>query len=900
MTDAQRPNPDALLAEIQREARAAQRGQLRVFFGMCPGVGKTYAMLRAAQQRRAEHVDVVVGVVETHGRAETEALLAGLEVVPRKALEYRGVTLSEMDLDTLLARRPKVVLVDELAHTNAPGSRHPKRYQDVLELLDAGVDVYTTLNVQHLESRNDLVQQITGVAMRETVPDPIVDQADEIEIIDLTPEQLRKRLAEGKVYFGERAASAAENFFREENLTALREMALRYTAERVDQELRDVMRTKRISGVWQSGQRLAVAVGPSPYSGSLIRWTRRIASAMDAPWLAIYVETPDVLVEEEKTRLTKNLALARQLGAEVVMTRGEDVAEAILATTRDQHVTQLVVGRPARHFLGRFFRRDDLVGKLMRRGSDINLHVIRNEPDDAAPARAWRMRWGEQLWRECAWSAAVVAAVTLLSWFLQTLTGYQAIGTLYLLTLVLLATVFSRRAVLFAATLSAVLWDYLFIPPRFTFVISTLQDQLMFAMFFTVAVVVGRVTSRLRTREAAERMREQRTHALNRLLESIATSASLAEGLRRAVAEVDNVFHARLAVWLDTGDGKHLAGAPHDASTFRPDEREAAVAAWAFDKRQTAGRFTDTLPNAAALYLPLVTSSGALGVLGVQFGERAALPLDEHDLLVTFAAQIAALVERHRLMENASQARLTAESERLHRTLLDSVSHELKTPLAVIEAATEGLDVQLQAAAVPLGKTFLDEIKQANRRLGRVVSNLLDMTRIETGHLPLNVEWCEPLELLQATAEQLHNEIAPERIQISVPPDTPLVRLDTGLMEQALCNLLANAAAYSPAGSPIRLSAQMDGAMLVLRVSDRGIGLAPGEEKKVFEKFYRGPQARPGGTGLGLSIVQGFVRAHHGEISAANNFDGGATFTIRLPVETTPSNHEQEPHHPGH
>jgi len=900
MTEAQRPDPDALLADIQREDRAAQRGRLRIFFGMCPGVGKTYAMLRAAQQRQAERVAVVVGVVETHGREETEMLLAGLEVLPRQTLDYRGVTLTEMDLDAVLARQPQLALVDELAHTNAPGSRHPKRYQDVLELLDSGVDVYTTLNVQHLESRNDLVQQITGTAMRETVPDTLVDQADEIEIIDLTPEQLRKRLAEGKVYFGERAATAAENFFREENLTALREMALRYTAERVDQELRDVMRTKRLSGVWQSGQRLAVAVGPSPFSGSLIRWTRRIAAAMDAPWVAIYVETSRVLAEEEKTRLTQNLALARQLGAEVVMTRGEDVAEAMLETARAQHVTQLVVGRPAGRRLWPFFQRDDLVGKLLRRGGDINLHVIRHEQEGLPPVRTWGWRWGEQLWRECAWSAAAVAAVTLLSWCLQRLTGYQAIGSLYLLSLVLMATVLGRRAVLFAAALSAVLWDFLFIPPRFTFVIASLQDQLMFAMFFIVAVVVGRVTSRLRLREAAERMREHRTHALNRLLESIATSSSLAEGLRRAVAEVDAVFQARTAVWLDAGDGQHLATAPHAASSFLPDEHECAVAAWAFDKRQTAGRFTDTLPNAAALYLPLVTSNGALGVLGVQCGERATLPLDEHDLLVTFAAQIAALVERHRLMDNASQARLTAESERLHRTLLDSVSHELKTPLAVIEAATEGLDTQLQAAAVPLGKTFLDEIKQANRRLGRVVSNLLDMTRIETGHLPLHAEWCEPLELLQATAEQLHNEIAPERIQIVVPPDTPLVRLDTGLMEQALCNLLANAAAYSPAGAPIRLSAQMDGATLVLRVSDRGIGLAPGEETKVFEKFYRGPQARPGGTGLGLSIVQGFVRAHNGGITAANNFEGGATFTIRLPVETAQPTHEPEPHHPDH
>ena len=502
MTEPQRPDPDVLLAEIQREARAAKRGQLRIFFGMCPGVGKTYAMLRAAQQRKAEGIDLVVGLVETHGRTETESLLAGLPVIPRKSLEHRGVTLTEMDLDALLARRPQLALVDELAHTNVLGSRHPKRYQDVLELLDAGIDVYTTLNVQHLESRVDVVRKIIGVSVRETVPDSVVDQAAEIELIDLTPEQLRRRLAEGKVYLGERADAAAQNFFREENLTALREMALRCTAERVDQELRDVMRAKRISGVWQSGQRLAVAVGPSPFSGSLIRWTRRIAAAMDAPWVAIYVETPDVLTEDEKIRLTNNLSLARQLGAEVVMTRGDDVADAMLEAAREESVTQLVVGRPAGHPLMEWLRGGSLVSKLMRRSGDIDIHVIRAETGKPRAHLLTGRHWGTGQAREYSWGAAAVVAVTLVSWFLKELTGYQAVGILYLLCVTMLATVMSRRVVLFAAALSSLLWDYLFIPPPFTFRVSSLQDQLMLGMYFIVVVVVGRVTNRLRVREA--------------------------------------------------------------------------------------------------------------------------------------------------------------------------------------------------------------------------------------------------------------------------------------------------------------------------------------------------------------------------------------------------------------
>lgn len=885
MTEPSRPNPDVLLAELQREERSAQRGQLKVFFGMCPGVGKTFAMLEAAQARRREGADVVIGVVETHGRAETEALVAGLPVIPRKPLDYRGVTLAEMDIDAILTRRPQLVLVDELAHTNAPGSRHPKRYQDVLELLDAGIDVYSTLNVQHLESRNDLVQQFTGVAVRETVPDSVLDQADDIELIDITPDGLRQRLAEGRVYLGERAGTASENFFREENLTALREMALRSATERVDRDLRDVMRAKQLGGR-ASGQRLAVAVGPSPFSAALIRRTRRIASTMDAPWAAIYVETSNPLDEDAKLRLTKNLSLARQLGAEIVMTRGDDLIAAILTSAREQKVTQLVVGRPVGNRLVEILRGGSLVSQLVRRGSDIDIHVIRAEGSGAGHAPSVAQLLGVHLGRDFVWGAVTVAVVTVVSWFLQSLTGYQAVGILYLLAVVVLATLLNRWAVLFAAALSALLWNFLFIPPPFTFHIDSLQDRLMFAMYFVVAVVVGRLTGRLRSRESAERKRDQRTQALNRLLESVSASTTLEDGLRRAVTEVDTVFHARTAVLLMNADGGQLEAGPHPVSSFLPDAHEVAVATWAFAKRQAAGRFTDTLPNAVALYLPLETSNGALGVLGVNCGERVTLTLDERELLETFAAQIAALVERYRLLDGASAAQLTAESERLHRTLLDSVSHELKTPLAVIAAATDGLDAQLTDAGVPLAQTFLDEIKQANKRLSRVVSNLLDMTRIETGRLPLNCEWCEPAELLHLAVEQVSNEISTERIHIHASADLPLVRLDVGLLEQSLCNLLNNAAAHSPAGSTIELTAQMEDKTLVLSVTDHGVGLAPNEEKKVFEKFYRGPHARPGGAGLGLSIVQGFVKAHNGTVSAANNAGGGATFTIRLPVET--------------
>ena len=886
MTEPQRPNPDALLAEIKREEQAAKRGQLKVFFGMSPGVGKTYAMLEAAQARAREGIDVVIGVVETHGRKETYDLLGGLTIISRKKIEYRGVTLQEMDIDAILARRPQLAIVDELAHTNAPGSRHPKRYQDVLELLDAGIDVYTTLNVQHLESRVDVVQQISGVAVREAVPDSVLDQADEIELIDLTPDQLRKRLAEGKVYMGDRAATASENFFREENLTALREMALRATAEHVDQELRGVMRAKHVGTPWKSGQRLGVGVGPSPFSGQLIRWTRRIAAAMDAPWVAVYVETSAALGEDEKRRLTKNLSLARQLGAEVVMTTGDDVAGALLAAAREQGVTQMVVGKPLGNRFLELLKGGSLATRLIRRGGDIDVHVVGGSQGTGSHARRPWSNWvGINLVRDCGVGIGAVAAATAVSWLLQGVLGYVAVSLVYLLTVVLLALVLNRWAVLLMAALSAIAWDYLFIPPLYTFTIGSAHDIMMFTMFFVVALAMGHTTHQLRSREAAERRREHRASALNRLLESVTASASLEDGLARAVKEVDALFRSRTAVLLAT-EGERLDEAPHPTSTFSPDAKERAVAAWAFERGQAAGRFTDTLPDAQGLYLPLQTSKGRLGVLGVHFEERDTWTLNENDLLETFASQIAVMIESYRAIETAQQARMAEESERLHRTLLDSVSHELKTPLAVISAATDGLDTQVRDAGLPLTETFLDEIKAANRRLNRIVTNLLDMTRIDSGRLPLNLEWGEVRELLESAVSQVENEVSRERVHISVPDGLPLVRLDFGLMEQGLCNLLVNAAEHSPAGAPIEMSAQIDSGTLQLRVRDHGAGLSPGEEKKVFEKFYRGSDARPGGTGLGLSIVQGIARAHRGDITAENHSAGGAMFTIRCPVET--------------
>ena len=607
---------------------------------------------------------------------------------------------------------------------------------------------------------------------------------------------------------------------------------------------------------------------------------------MDAPWVAVYVETSAALSEEEKRRLTKNLSLARQLGAEVVMTTGDDVAGALIEAAREQGVTQMVVGKPLDNWLLELIKGGSLADRLIRRGGDIDVHVVSGvQGGGKRPRRPWANWVGTNLLQDCAVGVGVVMLATGVSLLMKGLLGYVAVSLVYLLGVVVVAMRLNRWAVLLAAAFSAMAWEYLFIPPLYTFTIRTPHDLMMIGMFFIVALAMGRTTNQLRVREAAERRREHRASALNRLLESVTASASLEDGLARAVTEVDALFRTRTAVLLAAADGR-LEDEPHAASTFSPDAKARAVAAWAFERGQAAGRFTDTLPDAHAMYLPLQTANHRLGVLGVLFEERDTWTLDDNDLLDTFAAQIAVMIDSYRAIETAQQARMAEESERLYHTLLDSVSHELKTPLSVIGAATEGLDTQLKDAGLPLTATFLDEIKAANRRLERIVSNLLDMTRIESGRLPLNIELGEVRELLESAVSQVENEVSRERVRITLAENLPLVRLDFGLMEQAICNLLVNAAQYSPVGSPIEVSAQLDAGKLEVRIRDHGVGLSPGEEKKVFGKFYRGAGARPGGTGLGLSIVQGILRAHRGEIAAGNDPGGGAVFTIRIPVET--------------
>ncbi|HTL55798.1 MAG TPA: sensor histidine kinase KdpD [Candidatus Limnocylindrales bacterium] len=884
MAEPERPNPDTLLAALQKEEASKKRGRLKVFFGMAPGVGKTYAMLEAARRELSAGRGVIIGYVETHGRKETDALVEGLPIVPRLRLEYRGVELTEMDLDGLLAHRPQLALVDELAHTNASGSRHPKRYQDVLELLDAGIDVFTTLNVQHVESRAEAVRQITGVTIRETLPDTILDGA-EFELVDLPPEELRARLVAGKVYMPEAAGAAQENFFRAGNLTALRELALRFAAEHVGQDVLAYRHAHGVADPWKSGQRLLVAVSASPTSASLVRWTRRLAGELQAPWLAAYVELPRPLNAGEQTRLSRHLALARELGAQVITTTDDNVARGLLRIAREQNATQIVVGKPVGWRALDLLRGGSLLNRLIRDSGHIDIHALRAEGDapilrgpaaprfDAGAARGYWLALG------------VVAGVTLLNEVLKHWLNYQSLALIYLLSVVVLAMFVARGPTLVAATLTAMLWNFLFVDPLYTFRITEVADLMLFCTYFVVALAMGNLAARLREQQAAERRREQRATALYLLTRELAQASDFADLLAIIIREVGKAAQADTALSLPE-ESQESPLTPYFASTWALQEKEQSVASWAFSHRQPAGRGTDTLPSAEGLHLPLTAGERAVGVLSLRFRDPALLTTEQRDLLEAFVRQIGLVLDRQRLRDAEQQAKLVSESERLSKTLLNSISHEIRTPIAAIRSAASNLGERGQADSFQ--REMVAEIQEASQRLNRLVSNLLNMTRLESGHVKANLDWCDLADLVQVTLKEIHHELAGHEVTLQLPPGLPLVKIDFVLMQQALTNLLLNVVVHTPAGSPVEVSARVEAEHLLLTVADRGPGLPPETLPLIFEKFYRAPSAPAGGTGLGLAIVKGLVEAQGGSITAENRPGGGAAFILRLLLSKPP------------
>jgi two-component system, OmpR family, sensor histidine kinase KdpD len=880
-----RPDPDQLLARVKEQEARKARGKLKVFFGAAAGVGKTFAMLEAARAQRAAGVDVVGGFVETHHRAETEALLDGLQILPRRHVDYRGTTLEEFDLDAALARRPALLLVDELAHTNAPESRHAKRWQDVLELLDAGIDVYTTLNVQHLESLNDLVAKITGIVVRETVPDSVLEQADEVELVDLPADDLRRRLKEGKVYVAHQAAEAVENFFREGNLNALRELALRHTAERVDAKVQRYRREHAIAPVWPVAERVLVCVGPAPASARLVRAGRRLAAQLEAPWVVAYVETPAArnLGDEDRARLSQTLRLAESLGAETVTLTGTRMSDELLAYARSRNVSKIVIGKPTRGFWQRVVL-GSIVDTLVRGSGEIDIYVISG---DGTPAPTPRLRPRPRVSHAIGYAAALAAVLvsTGLAWMMLPHFELSNIVMVYLLGVVLVALRFGRSASALASILSVAAFDFVFVPPYFTFAVSDSQYLITFGVMLVVALVISGLTVRARDKAESARSQERRTATLYSLSRELAASRGLDTLLDIALRHLLEVFGGRMVILIPNAEGR-LEQRAGQLAPFNMDSTDLAVAQWAFDHGQAAGAGTDNVPGAQMRFEPLRSSRGVVGLVGMRPAVPHAFdtPEQEH-LLETFTSLVAVAVDRALLADEAQAAQVGAEAERLRNALLSAVSHDLRTPLtAITGAASTALqdDVRIDGAT---RRELLESIRDEAERLNRLVNNLLDVTRLEAGSLQLRREWIPLEELVGVALARLAKPLGDRKITTRLPEELPPVHVDGLLVEQVFMNLLENATKHTPAGQPIDIEARRDGDQVIAEVADRGPGLPKGDEDRIFAKFFG---VGTGGAGLGLTICRAIVEAHGGQIRGENRPGGGAVFRFSLPAGEPP------------
>ncbi|MBI5259152.1 MAG: two-component system sensor histidine kinase KdbD [Burkholderiales bacterium] len=893
-----RPDPDALLARLKQEEAQASRGKLKIFFGASAGVGKTYAMLSAARALRQQGQDVVIGVIETHGRAETAALVGGLECLPLREVNYRDRVLKEFDLDGALARKPQLVLVDELAHSNVPGSRHPKRWQDVEELLDAGIDVWSTMNVQHLESLNDVVSGITGIRVWETVPDRVFDETDEVVIVDLPPDELLQRLKEGKVYLPQQAERAVRNFFRKGNLIALRELALRRTADRVDDEMLQYRSALPTAPVWQTRESLLLCIGPDERSDKLVRSTARMAAQLDVPWHCIYVETPALqrLPDAQRHRVLRVLKLAEDAGATTRTLSAESLPAAIVRHAHEHNLSRVVLGRdtgraalPWRSTLA------EAVGAL---APDLDLIQI------ALPARDRGHRWpglratadagaGDAparpagAWRPYAWSVALCAAVTLLTAPLHARLDMANIVMVFLLAVVLVAVRLGRGPAVLAAFMSVGAFDFFYVPPRFTFAVSDVQYLLTFAVMLVVALVIGQLTAGLKFQARVATQREERVGALYAMSRDL-SGALMAEQIAEIAARfVQSEFQARAGLMVADPNDKVATLLP---LPLLPAGVDPGVAQWAFDHGELAGRGTDTLPGSPLLYVPLKAPMRMRGVLTIEphNPERLIGP-EQRRLLETCASLLAISLERVHYVEVAQSTTLQMESERLRNSLLAAISHDVRTPLAALVGMAESLAV-MQPPPTPAQAEVVGAMREAARRMNVLVNNLLDMARLQAGAVQLNRQW-QPLEEVVGSAiKAMTGVLDPQRVRVRLPDELPLLHIDAVLIERVLCNLLENAVKYTPAGSAIEIGAHASSDRVAVTVDDHGPGLPKGREEAIFQLFERGrKESATPGVGLGLAICRAIVQAHGGTIRGETRATGGARFTFELPRGEPPA-----------
>ncbi|WP_374090037.1 DUF4118 domain-containing protein [Methylomicrobium lacus] len=911
MSSIERPDPDELLARVAREQAKARRGRLKIFFGAAAGVGKTYAMLLAARERRAENLDVVVGLVETHGRAETRALLEGLEVLPAKQIDYRGTVLCEFDLDMALKRRPSIILVDELAHTNAPGSRHPKRWQDIEELLDAGIDVYTALNVQHLESLCDDVGQIAGIRIWETVPDTVFEAADEVELVDLPPDELLLRLREGKVYLPQQAQEAIRNFFRKGNLIALRELALRQTAHRVDAQMLDYREDNAIREVWQVSERILVCIGPNALAERLVRAGKRFAVSLRADWIVVYVETPELqrMPAEKRDAVLRVLRTAEQLGAETATLSSPNMSEAIIKFSSDRNVTKIMMGKPSRRGWRRFVL-GSVVDTLIGEAHNINIYLLgspQKPREEDAPLLAARRRdvlpgllqrsksRKKGYYLGYYWAVGVTLISAALARLMHGRFEQSNLAMIFLLGVALIATRFGRGPSVLASILGVLVFDFFFVTPFHSFAVSDTQYLVTLSAMLIVAMLISNLTANVRSQAKVAAHRERRASVLYAMSKDLAAAESETEIVRTAVRHIHAEFGSRNVILFPDESGRMIYPTELSMPESLPGA-DLSVAQWVFDHNEMAGQGTTTLPGAKAIYFPIDDGSTVLGVLALEPVNlrRVFLP-EQQKLLDTFLRLIAQAVTRLRLAEQAKIVQLQIETEGLRNSLLSSISHDLRTPLATIVGSASILaedDGSLKAEdKIEVSRAIYDEA----RRMSNLVSNILDMARLDAGTIQLHKEWYPLEEIIGTVLTRFDKRTNDRQVKVTLPPGIPMIYADAVMIEQVLTNLLENALRYTPAGSPLEIAAEMSADGVEISLADRGPGIPEGLENRLFEKFYRiRNETAQSGVGLGLAICRAIVAVHGGSIRAHNRAGGGAIFSFNLPIEHQPPAVAQE------
>lgn len=880
MNEEDRPNPEKLLESIKREETQRKKGKLKIFLGMAAGVGKTYAMLEAAQKLRKEGVYVVAGAVETHGREDTAKLLDGMQIIPEKWIKYKDTVFEELDLDAILKCKPKLVLVDELAHSNVPGSRHPKRWQDVIELLDNGIDVYTTLNVQHIESLKDLIEKITGITIRETVPDLVIDKATSIELMDLSPDDLLRRLKEGKVYLGNQSVIAAQNFFQEDKLTALREIVLRYAAEKVEHDLQGMVSSIERPDAWKLRERLLVAISHSPHSQKLIRITRRLAFNLDAPWIAVNVDTGKILSKEDEETLAKNIALARDLGAEVITTIGPDVAQSIQRIARQKSVTQIIIGRPPYRWFVDIFQGNTLMDHLARECSDIDLHVIRQTLFSKSYGRKWR--WPRLLDPISSYFAVLwcVVLLSVFSWFFLSVFSYKIVGFVFLLGILFLSLFFKKGPIFFASLLYALIWGLFFIPYE-TFELTANEDLILLIFYLLTAIFTGVLTDRARKHKEMLAKREKSIEVLYDIVKQIAVASSLKEVLISVKEGLSSALDARCEIILkDMNDGLIF----DEITPISKNEKEKAAANWVFLNDKEAGWSTSTLSFAKYLYIPLKGLKEVVGVLAFQSKREKQLSIEEKNFLYTVAHQLANYIERTFSEERARQFQQHKQVEKTYQSILNLISNLFEGPLMSIQDAVK----ELKNMEIPnLNQQVVepvDRIYISSESLSRILENISAMVNLSAGLMPVNRTLHDLRELILFCSARIKKTMHTYVWVVSLDEKLPQIPFDYDLIELLFYNLAFHAVEFALPDSSIEIEAKQSGDYIVMSISGEGQSIPPEMVDVAFEKFYRIPGSTSSGLGLGLAIAKTIAEIHNGELKVKNRPHGGMIFSLFLPI----------------